>query len=176
MSTYTTQAAVLTVRYGFHATPFGEALIAMTERGVCALSFVDHGGRAGALESLGGEYRGARLIEDTDGTRHTMACVFSGALGAGAEVSVDVKGTTFQRRVWEALRNVPRGTVMSYEDIARTIGRPRATRAVGSAIGANPAAVVIPCHRVIRKSGDLGGYRWGLERKRQILSWEGRGS
>jgi AraC family transcriptional regulator of adaptative response/methylated-DNA-[protein]-cysteine methyltransferase len=176
MRTHTTPAAPITVRYGFHSTPFGEALLALTERGICALSFVGEGGRKGALASVEREWGGAQLTEDADGTVGAMASIFGSDPEAGATIGVDVKGTSFQRRVWEALRAVPRGSVATYEDIARRIGRPKAARAVGSAIGRNPVAFVIPCHRVIRKSGDLGGYRWGLERKSRILSWEKRGA
>ena len=116
------------------------------------------------------------LMEDTDGTVAAMASIFGSDPEAGAAIGVDVKGTSFQRRVWEALRSVPRGSVATYEDIARRIGRPKAARAVGSAIGRNPVAFVIPCHRVIRKSGDLGGYRWGLEERAGSCSWEKRGA
>lgn len=176
MRAHTSQAAAVTVRYGFHSTPFGEALLALTERGICALSFVDEGGRERALASVEREWSGAELTEDADGTRAAMASVFASGSGSGPAIGVDVKGTSFQRRVWEALRSVPRGSVATYEDIARRIGRPGAARAVGSAIGRNPVALVIPCHRVIRKTGSLGGYRWGLERKSRILSWEKRGA
>jgi AraC family transcriptional regulator of adaptative response/methylated-DNA-[protein]-cysteine methyltransferase len=176
MRTHTSQAGARAIRYGFHSTPFGEALLAVTEQGVCALSFVDEGGTAGALASIGREYRGARLIEDTEGTRALMASIFSRGSENDVVIRLDVRGTAFQRRVWDALRDLPHGSVTTYEDIARRIGRPGAARAVGTAIGRNPAAFVIPCHRVIRKSGDLGGYRWGLERKRRILSWEGQGA
>jgi AraC family transcriptional regulator of adaptative response/methylated-DNA-[protein]-cysteine methyltransferase len=177
MTTHTTQTDGLTVRYGFHPTPFGEALIALTERGICALSFTDEGsGRAAALAFVSRECRGARLVEDSEGTRASMAAIFSGEHRPGVSMGVDVKGTSFQLEVWEALRSVPRGSMTTYEDIAHRIGRPQAARAVGSAISRNPVAFLIPCHRVIRKSGGLGGYRWGLERKRRILAWEGQGA
>jgi len=173
MRTHTAQKAV---RYGFHSTLFGEALLAVTEKGICALWFVDAGDKAGALASVARGLHGARLVEDRDGTRATMATVFGGGGERAAHPRVDVTGTAFQRRVWDALCDLPKGSVATYSDIARRIGHPRAVRAVGSAIGRNPVAFVIPCHRVIRKSGDLGGYRWGLDRKRRILSWEGQGA
>ena len=172
MGNTSSPAAGSTVRYGFHSTPFGEALLAVTENGICALSFVDDGRRADALSAVGREHRGALLIEDANGTGAMMASVFSGPPATEAEILVDAQGTDFQHRVWAVLRQLPRGSVTTYEDIARRIGRPRAVRAVGSAIARNPVAFVIPCHRVIRKSGALGGYRWGLDRKRRILSWE----
>jgi AraC family transcriptional regulator, regulatory protein of adaptative response / methylated-DNA-[protein]-cysteine methyltransferase len=174
MSNRSTHAAGSTVRYGFHSTPFGEALLAISAQGICALSFVDDGGRAEALASVGRRWPSAALVEDDEGTRGMMASIFSRASGADSEIRVDAKGTDFQRMVWDALRELPRGSVTTYQDIARRIGKPGAARAVGSAIGRNPVAFVIPCHRVIRKSGDLGGYRWGLDRKRRILSWEGQ--
>jgi AraC family transcriptional regulator, regulatory protein of adaptative response / methylated-DNA-[protein]-cysteine methyltransferase len=176
MRTHTSQAGAPAIRYGFHSTPFGEALLAVTEQGICALSFVDEGGTAGALASIGREYPGARLIEDTDGTGALVASIFSHHPETDAAIRLDVRGTAFQRTVWDALRDLPHGSVTTYQDIARRIGRPSAARAVGSAVGRNPVAFVIPCHRVIRKSGELGGYRWGLERKRRILSWEERGA
>jgi AraC family transcriptional regulator of adaptative response/methylated-DNA-[protein]-cysteine methyltransferase len=176
MSNHTLQAGGLTVRYGFHSTPFGEAMLAVTARGICALAFVEEGGRESALASLGREWAGARVVEDADGTASIAAGVFSRGPQSDVPVDVDLRGTSFQRAVWETLRGVPRGSLTTYEDIARRIGRPRATRAVGSAISRNPVAFVVPCHRVIRKSGDLGGYRWGLVRKGRILSWEKQGA
>lgn len=166
----------LAIRYGFHATPFGECLIAITERGVCGLSFVPARGRAAALESLEKEWRNAAVREDAAGTERIARRIFSGSgLGEGAAegpLPLLLRGTNFQIKVWEALLAIPSGCVATYEAIARRIERPGSARAVGNAVGRNPIAFLIPCHRVIRGSGELGGYRWGTGRKRLLLAWE----
>ncbi len=166
----------LAIRYGFHATPFGECLIAITERGVCGLSFVPPRGRALARESLEKEWRNAAVLEDEAETGKVARRIFSGSgLGeeaARAPLPLLLRGTNFQIKVWEALLTIPPGRVSTYEGVARRIGRAGSARAVGNAVGRNPIAYLIPCHRVIRGSGELGGYRWGTGRKRLILAWE----
>ncbi len=166
----------LEIRYGFHSTPFGECLIAVTGRGVCGLSFVPPGGRALALELLEKEWRKARIGEDAAGTKGMAQRIFSGSGPGGWSVAgplpLLLRGTNFQLKVWEALLTIPAGSVTTYEAIARRIGSPGSARAVGTAVGKNPIAYLIPCHRVIRGTGEIGGYRWGPGRKRLMLAWE----
>jgi len=250
----------LTLRVGVHPTPFGQALLAVTERGVSSLQFLDseeellqfHGARATqhedprqphalrhtsraappqlksirraarkapltlerALGELGRAWPGVPIVEDPEGTAVTLLSVFwagrgrrrgertvggpasedrRGRGGTGtaapdgpsdrahtpslaslpaAPVSLYVRGTDFQLQVWRALLEVPPGEITTYGRLAEAVGRPGAARAVGGAVAANPVAYLIPCHRVVRTSGELGGYRWGVERKRAMLEWE----
>ena len=178
--------AGLTIRTGFHDSPFGESLVGVTERGICGLSFVVDGDRAAAMGELESHWPGATFVEDQRGTRSTVQRVFAAWDGgrwhpaAGnstgdvtpTPLSVLVRGTNFQVRVWEALLRIPPGLVATYEDIASALGRSGATRAVGSAIGRNPVAYLIPCHRVIRKTGAFGEYHWGATRKIALLMCE----
>jgi AraC family transcriptional regulator of adaptative response/methylated-DNA-[protein]-cysteine methyltransferase len=180
--------AGLTIRAGFHDSPFGECLIATTTRGICGLSFVIDGDRARAMAELESHWPGATFIDDQQGTSAATRQVFAAWEGkrwspdrqAGDDavtptpLSVLVRGTNFQVRVWEALLRIPPGAVATYEDIATAIGAGRATRAVGSAVGRNPVAYLIPCHRVIRKTGAFGGYHWGDQRKVAMLLRESR--
>jgi AraC family transcriptional regulator, regulatory protein of adaptative response / methylated-DNA-[protein]-cysteine methyltransferase len=167
---YKTRGNGLTIRYGFHLTPFGEALIGLTERGICHLSFVQHHHEM-ALANLKADWKNATLLEDFSATEPLVAPVFS--LGHNpTPISLYLTGTNFQLKVWEALLNVQQGKVTTYEQIAAQIGHPGALRAVGTAVGHNPIAYLIPCHRVIRKMGDFGNYRWGPARKKALLGWE----
>jgi AraC family transcriptional regulator of adaptative response/methylated-DNA-[protein]-cysteine methyltransferase len=169
---YRSRGRGLVIRWGCHPTPFGEAFIAMTDRGICALSFVTPGGREAALQHLRDEWTGAELREDPRGTGAVIARIFADEPRARAPLSLYLRGTNFQVKVWEALLRIPPGSVATYEQIARRVGNSRATRAVGTAVGRNPVAFVIPCHRIILKSGDIGDYHWGSPRKRMILAWE----
>lgn len=162
--------AGLEIRYGFHATPFGDCLLALTARGVCALRFVD-GGQAGALRELRAEWPQARLRAAATDTACVVERLFARA-GRRAPLALHLAGTNFQVRVWEALLRIPPGAVTSYEHLATLAGQPNAARAVGSAVAHNPVALLIPCHRVIRKTGAFGEYRWGETRKRAVLGWE----
>lgn len=163
----------ITISYGFHETPFGECLLALTPRGICGLSFVQDGDRQTALKELERRWRKALFIADQSGTADKAAEIFSFFDGhAKGNLPLHLMGTSFQLKVWEALMRVPSGMVVSYDDIAFQIGLPGAARAVGSAVGRNPVPVVIPCHRVIRKTGEIGEYRWGSPRKKALLGWE----
>lgn len=171
---YRAGGAGLRIQTGFHDTPFGECLLATTERGVCGLSFST--GRDAAMADLASRWPGAVIEEKPRATAPVARRLFD-ALGvrdpAGlVPLSLLVRGTNFQVKVWSALLRIPAGTVATYEDVAASIGAPRAVRAVGTAVGRNPVAFLIPCHRVIRGTGALGGYRWGVERKRAMLAWE----
>ncbi len=168
---YKKQASGLTITYGFHASPFGECLLAMTERGVCNLEFVPAGGRELALAELQSKWAKATLVEDSAKTEPFAERIFNPVKDKQA-LPVLLKGTNFQIKVWQALLKVPLGTVASYNEIASLIGQPKATRAVGNAVAQNPVGYIIPCHRVIRKAGNIGDYHWGTPRKQAILAWE----
>jgi len=159
----------LEIEYGSHRTPFGEAFIARTPRGICELSFGED--RERALDSLKGKWLRASFEENEAQTATLIERIFSRS-SEGEPLRVHVRGTNFQVQVWKALLQIARGAVTSYGQIAETVGAPGASRAVGTAVGANPVAFLIPCHRVIRASGELGGFRWGLVRKQAIHAWE----
>ena len=169
---YKSGGAGLTIRYGIHPTPFGKALIATTERGICHLSFVQT--REGdAIDQLVADWKQARMIEDHRSTVPLIEPIFDlRYTHRGKPLNVHLRGTNFQLKVWEALLQIPAGEVTTYAGIASRIGNPNATRAVGSAVGHNPIAVLIPCHRVIRKIGDFGNYRYGSLRKKALLARE----
>lgn len=172
---YKRQGEDLEVTHGFHATPFGECLVAVTDRGVCGLSFVGPEGRQRALADLRMRLPRASLCHDPARTQPVAERAFGpGEAGSGAlqPLHLLLRGTNFQVKVWEALLRIPPGACASYGEVAAAIGQPGAARAVGQAVGANPIAYLIPCHRVIRSMGVVGGYRWGEERKRLLLAWE----
>jgi AraC family transcriptional regulator, regulatory protein of adaptative response / methylated-DNA-[protein]-cysteine methyltransferase len=163
--------AGLKIKYGFHPSPFGECLIAITERGISNLAFVPQGGRNKIVRDLKRQWKHAEVLEDPSATGPYANRIFSAENPAGS-LTLYLKGTNFQIKVWQALLHVPRGMVASYKDIARTIDRPDAVRAVANAVARNPVAFLIPCHRVIRKTGAVGEYRWGSARKKVLLAWE----
>jgi AraC family transcriptional regulator of adaptative response/methylated-DNA-[protein]-cysteine methyltransferase len=169
---YKSHGAGVTIRYGLHASPFGKCLIAVTERGICHLGFVQTS-EGDAIDNLVAEWKQARMIEDHRSTSALVGPIFDlRASGRSKPLNVHLRGTNFQLKVWEALLQVPAGAVTTYEGIASSIGRPGATRAVGTAVGHNPIAVLIPCHRVIRKVGEFGNYRYGALRKKALLARE----
>jgi AraC family transcriptional regulator, regulatory protein of adaptative response / methylated-DNA-[protein]-cysteine methyltransferase len=161
----------LDIRYGVHESPFGAALIAITGRGICSLRFVD--GPGDGAEQLRRDWPEAGLRHDPAATAPVSERLFRPLSPApGRALALLVKGSNFQVKVWRALLELPFGTVATYGEIAGRIGAPGSARAVGTAVGANPIAWLIPCHRVIRESGALGGYLWGAERKAAMLGWE----
>ncbi|PWJ22353.1 methylated-DNA--[protein]-cysteine S-methyltransferase [Jannaschia seohaensis] len=164
---YARGGAGLTIRYGWFDSPFGEMLVMATERGICGLAFAAETGRDAALADMRGRWPAADYRED----RAAVAPLVTG-LFLGGEAKLHLIGAPFQIKVWEALMSIPSGQVTTYSDIAAHIGRPRAVRAVGTAVGRNPVSWLIPCHRALRKSGGLGGYHWGLPVKRAMLAWE----
>ena len=169
---YKSRGAGVTIRYGLHASPFGKCLIAVTERGICHLAFVQTS-EGDAIDHLVTGWKQARMIEDYRSTAALVEPIFDlRNSGRGKPLNVHLRGTNFQLKVWEALLQVPAGAVTTYEGIASSIGRPGATRAVGTAVGHNPIAVLIPCHRVIRKVGEFGNYRYGALRKKALLARE----
>ena len=167
----------LGISFEFHPTPFGTGLFARTERGLCHLSFLpneDEEGRRSALKALDADWPGARLIEATGQMGQLVATLFGPDPSSPHEapLSLVLKGTNYQIKVWNALLRIPSGTVTTYGKLAAALGAPKSARAVGSAVARNSIAYLIPCHRVIREMGAFGGYRWGQERKKAILGWE----
>jgi len=163
----------LTIAYGVHASPFGDCLLAVTERGVCHLAFLNGGGRDAEIAALQARWSHATLVEDAGVTSAVLARIFPAESTATAPaLRLLLAGTNFQVKVWEALLRIPAGRLTTYEEVAQSIGRPTAARAVGGAVGANTIAYLIPCHRVIRKSGVIQEYRWGPTRKKAMLGWE----
>lgn len=170
---YKQRGAGLTILYGFHPTPFGECLLAVTDRGICHLAFVEEGGRPRALSELTNQWARASLVEDPRATGPLVERIFAPQGGQGLPpLNLYLKGTNFQIKVWQALLQIPAGSVVSYENVAAAIGMPGAARAVSNAVAHNPIPVIIPCHRVIRKMGAMGGYRYGTARKKAMLGWE----
>jgi AraC family transcriptional regulator of adaptative response/methylated-DNA-[protein]-cysteine methyltransferase len=167
------RGAGLGIRYGWHSTPFGDALLAVTPRGLCFLAFAADGGRAAALDDLRGRWPAASLTRDDDAVAPLAARAFPSSVHRGGPLALHVRGTNFQLLVWNALLRIPAGATTSYSALAREVGKPSAPRAVGNAVGANPISWLIPCHRVLRGDGGIGGYAWGIERKRSMLVWEG---
>lgn len=167
------EGAGLTIRYGVHPCPFGDCLLATTDKGICDLSFLAgrHPGDAEAM--LRSRWGRATLVMDPKATKAVVDRIFERPRRAGAPpLNVAVRGTNFQVKVWEAILRIPPGYVASYEDIAERIDAPGAVRAVGTALGRNPVAFLVPCHRVIRKTGVFGNYGGGSIRKKAILAWE----
>jgi len=163
----------LSVAYGFHPSPFGSALVMTTERGLAGLAFADPGEEEAALDDMRGRWPQARYGEDKESTGAIARRIFDPTLWRPERpLRVVLIGTDFEVRVWETLLGIPLGRAATYSDIAAKIGRPKAARAVGAAVGKNPVSFVVPCHRVMGKSGDLTGYHWGITRKRAMLGWE----
>lgn len=173
---YKRRGAGLQMRYGFHGSPFGQALVLATERGVAGLAFVNEDagkGRADALSDMCRRWPEAVYVEDPKFTAPLARRIFEPARWSSEQpVRLVLIGTDFEIRVWETLMKIPMGRAVSYSDIARHLGKPSASRAVGTAVGRNPISFVVPCHRVTRADGNLGGYHWGLTRKRALIGWE----
>ena len=163
----------LRVSYGIHPSPFGAALVMATERGLAGLAFADAGGEAAALADMKARWPKARFAEDKARTGAIAHRIFDPAQWRAQEpLRVVLIGTDWEVRVWEALLEIPFGRLATYSGIAGKVCTPAAARAVGAAIGKNPIAFVVPCHRVIGKAGALTGYHWGMTRKRAMLGWE----
>jgi len=167
------RGAGVTLSAGFAETPFGAALLASTSRGIAHLSFVEPGGEAGALAGLAAQWPQARLVHDDQGARQQVQRIWGqGMPPEGSPLRLHVKGTNFQLKVWRALIEAGAGTPTTYGTLARLAGSAAAVRAVGTAVGANPVAWLIPCHNVLRADGNLGAYHWGADRKRAMLAWQ----
>ncbi|MBU2534310.1 MAG: bifunctional helix-turn-helix domain-containing protein/methylated-DNA--[protein]-cysteine S-methyltransferase [Alphaproteobacteria bacterium] len=173
---YKRRGAGLDMSYGFHPSPFGETLIVATARGIAGIAFVNEDigqTRAEALDDMMRRWPDAAYGERSEATAPLVDQIFDPRRWSPEQpVRLVMIGTDFEVRVWEALLKIPMGRAVSYSDIARHIGKPSASRAVGSAVGRNPISFVVPCHRVLRGDGSLGGYHWGLTRKRALIGWE----
>lgn len=170
---YKQKGGGLRIEYGFHETPFGVALIGVTERGICWLSFVGSEAQPVVeLERMKEHWSNSVFHMNETATDPLIKSIFGGGIDSGKKLHVLVKGTNFQVKVWEALLKLPMGSVTTYQDIAKSIANPNALQAVGSAVGSNHIAYLIPCHRVIRKDGILGEYRWTPVRKKSMIGWE----
>jgi AraC family transcriptional regulator, regulatory protein of adaptative response / methylated-DNA-[protein]-cysteine methyltransferase len=157
----------VTVTYGYGDTPFGESLIAFTNRGICYMGFIDDNKNT-VYARFVEIWENALRVRDDAKAKEYLQNIFI----KNKKYDLVVKGTNFQVNVWRALLNLPNGVVATYNDIAKSIDRPKAVRAVANAIGKNPIGYLIPCHRVIAKSGDMSGYRWGVERKKILIAYE----
>jgi AraC family transcriptional regulator of adaptative response/methylated-DNA-[protein]-cysteine methyltransferase len=168
-----TGAQGLTIHYGFHPSPFGTALVMTTERGLAGLAFADPGEETSALADMQHRWPCASYVEDQARSGALAQRIFDTALWRpDRPLRIVLIGTDFEVRVWQTLAAIPAGKATTYSGIAQHLGKPNAARAVGAAVGKNPISFVVPCHRVIGKSGDLTGYHWGLTRKRAMLGWE----
>ena len=163
----------LTIRFGFHPSPFGSALVMATERGLAGLAFADPGEERAALADMKARWPRAAYVEDSARTAVVAKRIFDQSQWQESQpLRVVLIGTDWEVRVWEALLQIPMGRLTTYSDIASKIHKPAAARAVGTAVGKNPVSFVVPCHRVVGKSGELTGYHWGITRKRAMLGWE----
>lgn len=163
----------LNMYYGVHPSPFGRCLIAVTDKGICHLSFLTEDSGKSEVDELKLEWSSARIVRDQYLTAKFIERIFNKNLKDIPErLNLYIRGTNFQLKVWEALLKIPPGFMLSYEDTALIAGRPDAVRAVASAVARNPISFIIPCHRVIRKMGVIHNYRWGKEKKLAILGWE----
>ena len=167
---YKQRGAGLAITYGWAESPFGDCLVMTTPRGICGVGFAGDKGRDATFADLAARWPDARFIEDAASVRALAQRIFAPAGGDGLRLVL--YGTPWQIKVWEALLRIPPGSACTYEDVAQWVGQPSAARAVGGAVGANAIAYLIPCHRVIRKSGVIRDYRWGSTRKKAILGWE----
>lgn len=169
---YKQRGAGLVIDHGVHDTPFGKAFVALTQRGVCNFSFLDDQAPEAPLAALAQRWPAAELREAPSRTQSVIHTMFDGSKTPDRPLSLHVSGTNFQISVWRALLQIPPAKVVSYAQVASAVGNPKAARAVGLAVGANPVALMIPCHRVIQQNGKLGGYHWGETRKQAIHAWE----
>jgi AraC family transcriptional regulator of adaptative response/methylated-DNA-[protein]-cysteine methyltransferase len=171
---FKSRGAGLTIWYGIHESPFGRALVGATDRGICWLGFPGSRADAFAVRELKSDWAGARIMHDPARTGPLAKRAFARGLAGctSKALRLHIRGTNFQLKVWEALLTIPFGRLATYQDVASAIGQPSASRAVGQAVEANPISLIIPCHRVILKSGIIHNYRWGVGQKRTILAIE----
>ncbi|BDM78832.1 methylated-DNA--[protein]-cysteine S-methyltransferase [Acaryochloris marina] len=167
---YRAGGAGLNIRYGIHETPFGYCLIALTPRGICNIHFLPSADEQTSQQQLQTDWPQAKIIRDQTATGNVCDQIFNAS--PSSPLTLHLKGTNFQIQVWQALLRIPLGELTTYQSLATAISKPTAARTIGNAVGRNPIAYLIPCHRVIRGTGELGGYRWGCERKAAMLGWE----
>ena len=170
---YKAKGQGLAIRHGFHDCPFGKALVMVTDYGICGLAFADDGQEQECFADMKRRWPDATYSEDKDRTAPIISRIFNPLHWRTEEpLRIVFIGSEFETTVWQTLLKIPMGGATSYSSIAAHIGKPKASRAVGAAVGKNPISFVVPCHRVLAKSGGLGGYHWGLTRKQAILGWE----
>lgn len=160
----------LLIHYSFAQSPFGNVIVASTPKGICHIAFEEN--ESNAFETLKNRYPNATFKQLLDAAQQNALLIFSHDWNKLNNIKLHLKGTDFQLKVWETLLKIPMGQLSTYGTIAQTIQHPKASRAVGTAIGSNPVAFLIPCHRVIQSSGTFGGYMWGSTRKTAIIGWE----
>jgi AraC family transcriptional regulator of adaptative response/methylated-DNA-[protein]-cysteine methyltransferase len=170
---YKAKGRSLTIRWGLHDVPVGRALIGATDRGICWLGFVADGDEVSTILEFKRDWGEATRVRDDEATRPLAEAAFAVDDASRVPLTLVLRGTNFQVKVWEALLRIPSGALATYGDLAGWIGQPTASRAVGAAVGANPISFLIPCHRVILNTGVIHNYRWGTSRKRALLAWEG---
>ncbi|MBT6319795.1 MAG: methylated-DNA--[protein]-cysteine S-methyltransferase [Porticoccaceae bacterium] len=164
--------AGMEIRYSVIGGPFGDAFIAVTPRGICKLSFLSNNNIEQQIVDLNAQWPAAKLVNQASETTRMVEALFAGKQTINGPLSLYVKGTNFQINVWRALLQIEPGCINSYAQVAAAVGKPKAYRAVGTAIGSNQVAFFIPCHRVLQQSGQIGGYLWGETRKHAIHAWE----
>jgi AraC family transcriptional regulator of adaptative response/methylated-DNA-[protein]-cysteine methyltransferase len=167
---YKNGGAALSINYSFAESPFGNILVASTQKGICYMAFADD--EQEALQALRRQFPNAFYKQVVDRIQQSALCIFAQNWSRPEQVKLHLKGTDFQLKVWETLLKIPSGSLTTYKGIAGKINNPNALRAVGTAIGQNPIAYIIPCHRVIRSAGTLGNYHWGATRKQAMIGWE----
>jgi len=161
----------LAIRYSFAQSPFGNIIVASTSKGICFMAFAED--EIAGLIALQQQFSNATFEQKSDGVQQNALAIFQNDWSTLSEIKLHLKGTDFQLKVWETLLKIPMGQLATYGTIAQKIAKPNASRAVGTAIGSNPVAFLIPCHRVIQSTGTFGGYMWGNTRKTAIIGWEG---
>lgn len=169
---YKTKGAGINIEYGLHETPFGQCLIGKTDRGICWLSFLNPEDERNEVDTMKSHWHNSVFYQNQEATSLLINQIFNRSQESQSKLHLFVKGTNFQIKVWDALLKIPAGSVTTYQGIAQNVNSPRAMQAVGSAVGSNHIAYLIPCHRVIRKDGVLGEYRWNSTRKKSIIGWE----
>jgi AraC family transcriptional regulator of adaptative response/methylated-DNA-[protein]-cysteine methyltransferase len=167
---YKNGGAALSINYSFAESPFGNILVASTQKGICYMAFADD--EQEALQALRRQFPNAFYKQVVDRIQQSALCIFAQNWSRPEQVKLHLKGTDFQLKVWETLLKIPSGSLTTYKGIAGKINNPNALRAVGTAIGQNPIAYIIPCHRVIQSAGTLGNYHWGATRKQAMIGWE----
>lgn len=169
---YKSEGQGIEICYGYHASPFGLCFIAVAQKGICALKFIDEERTRNEFELFSAQWKSATLVHKPDLTQEYIRKIFSPQSGNQENLQLLVRGTAFQIKVWEALLKIPFGAVGSFQQIAQLVGQPEAARAVGSAVGANPILYLIPCHRIIAGDGKMGNYHNGKVRKQTMIGWE----
>ncbi|PCI57005.1 MAG: hypothetical protein COB36_01675 [Alphaproteobacteria bacterium] len=162
------------ITYGFYKSPIGEMVLAQSEKGLCWLGFMVEGYKGNGYDRMVGHFPKADFVQNDDAIQSVGDRLMNAwEQGSIAGIDLDLRGTEFQKSVWQVLLEIKKGQVKTYGDVANDIGKPMAARAVGSAVGSNPVSLIVPCHRVVQQSGDIGNFGWGVDLKRRLLLEEG---